>query len=141
MSTYKFLQDSVLFDFFNKSNKITLIKDGQPFEYEQGIPEYDAIMREFQDMIFNAYEMPAFGVCMHEETIEARAQGIWLEFHFPETFYHSDMPFDTLLINIAPEDKGFNLLRQHDGQYEGRCFYLNLIDKDMHSLFELLKKL
>lgn len=140
MSTYKIMQDTILFDFFAKSDKITIYRDGKPVDFENSSPEYEKILGAFQDTIFDAYEMPAFGVSLHDETMKARANGVWLEFHFPEEQEHNSMPFSTMLIQIAPNDCGFNLIRQHDGRYEGRCFYLNLIDKDMSAISAAIEK-
>lgn len=138
MSTYKFMQDSLLFDFFTKSDKITIFKDGEPTTFEQNSKQYDKILGTFQDTIFNAYEMPAFGVSLHDETIEALKSGLWLEFHFAEEQEHNGMNFSSILINVSPEDMGFNLIRQYEGRYEGRCYYLNLIDHNMSEVYNTI---
>ena len=91
------------------------------------------------DMIYNSYEMPAFGVSIHEHTMQALQSGFWIKFNFKEQMKHNDMPFDALLVNIMPNDKGFNLIREVDGKYEGRCFYLNL-ENDMQSLYDLVER-
>ena len=135
MSTINFLQDYRLYDFFTNSNKITLFKDGENRIYEKDTDEFNEIMSAFTDMIYNSFEMPAYGVSLHNETVKAMQNGIWIKFEFPEEQTHNEMPFNALLINVVPDYVGFNLIREIDGEYKGRCYYLNLENKDMSGLY------
>lgn len=136
MSTVNFLQDYRLYDFFTNSNRITLYKNGKNQTYEKGSPEYNYIMDSFLETIRDANEMPAFGVSMHKLTVEAMEQGTWIKFEFPEQMEHSEMPFDALLVNVVAEWQGFNIIRELNGKYSGRCYYLDLNKGTMQSLFD-----
>ena len=89
----------------------------------------------------NSHQMPAFGVSLDDLTRQEMQTGVWLEFTFDKTCYNSDMPFDSLLINIQNDFTGFNIIRKYQNKYDGRCFYINLIDKNMTNLYNLLSSL
>ena len=84
--------------------------------------------------------MPAYGVSIDKDTRDALKTGLWLELKFSTTLTHNEMPFDSLLIEVDSEYSGFNIIRHHDNQYEGRCYYINL-EKDMSSLYETIENI
>lgn len=139
MSTINYLDDYQIYDFFEETDSITIFKDGKEKTFPNTSSEFDDLLTKFMDMIYDSYEMPAFGVSIHEHTMQALQSGFWIKFNFKEQMKHNDMPFDALLVNIMPNDKGFNLIREVDGKYEGRCFYLNL-ENDMQSLYDLVER-
>jgi len=128
----------VLQDCFSQSCKIEYIIDGESEYAFVGDDNYVKILNCFNDMIEASHQMPAIGVSIHELAVEGKQQGTWLEFNFDKTYYFNEMPFEALLIEIVPNFGGFNLIRRVDGRYDGRCLYLNLNDKNMHELYELL---
>ena len=140
MGTINFLQDYRLYDFFTNSNKIIIYKNGNKKTFEKGSNAYNQITNEFLHTINNAHEMPAFGVSIHEQTSEALKTGLWIKFEFETEQTHNEMPFKALLINIMPDYKGFNLIREYENRYEGRCFYLDLDNNDMSILYEIVLK-
>ena len=105
--------------------------------------EIDVEDREIEDVLSKTFEnhreMPAFGVALHDETVEAKKQGVWLEIVFKENQVHNEMPYDKLLINIDPEFTGCNLIRFYDNQYSGRCFYVDLCG-NMENLYNAIKR-
>lgn len=139
MSTINYLDDYQIYDFFEETDSITIFKDGKEKTFPNTSSEFDDLLTKFMNMIYDSYEMPAFGVSIHEHTMQALQSGFWIKFNFKEQMRHNDMPFDALLVNIMPNDKGFNLIREVDGKYEGRCFYLNL-ENDMQSLYDLVER-
>ena len=70
--------------------------------------------------------MPAFGVSLNDETIQAKQTGVWIELFYETTCLNNEMPFDSLLIQVEPENTGFNVIRKYDDKYDGRCFYIDL---------------
>ena len=108
------------------TNHMVVFCDGTQFTYHKGDDKCEIVLSEFVNTIKNASEMPALGVSLDNETQSALAEGLWIEFVFHTTQIHNEMPFDALLIKINPEDSGINLIRKHNGKYDGRCFYLNL---------------
>ncbi|MBO5910011.1 MAG: hypothetical protein J6Q15_00730, partial [Clostridia bacterium] len=52
-----------------------------------------------------------------------------------------DMPFDELLIEINPEFSGFNVIRGNKGIFEGRCYYVNLVNCTMKELYQYVSNI
>ena len=114
---------------FSDSCKIKLINNGEVFVYNKGDEEYFSILYEFEKMIEGSHQMPAFGVSIDEDTKEKLNEGLWVEFVFDGIHVNDDLPFESLLIEIESEYSGFNVIRGYKGKYEGRCFYINLVEK------------
>ena len=68
-------------------------------------------------------------------------QGVWLKLIYDKTFVHNEMPFDSLLIQIEKDWTGFNIYRGNNGIYEGRCFYIDLVNNNMKNLYECIIKI
>ena len=128
-------------DCFKDSTKIEVFIDNNSSIYTKNELNFTTILSEFEDMINNSHQMPAFGVSLDDLTRQEMQKGIWIEFTFDKTCYNSDMPFDSLLINIQSDFTGFNIIRKYQNKYDGRCFYIDLIDKDMTNLYNLLSSL
>ena len=92
-------------------------------------------------MLKDSRVMPAFGVSIHNETINAMQKGVWLRLSYDETKWVNGMNFDTLLINVEPKYSGFNIIRRNDGLYEGRCYYIDLANSTMQPLYDLINEL
>ena len=99
--------------------------------------DIDKINIIISDMLEGSHEMPAFGVSLDNETRMAKQSGTWIELIYDKTYTHLDMPFDKLLIEVNPEFSGFNIIRHHNGEYSGRCYYINL-DGNMQELYNYL---
>ena len=141
MGTINFLQDYRLYDFFTNSNRITVYKDGKSRTFEKDSKEYTEILDGFIEMIHDSNEMPAFGVSMHKLTVEAMQAGVWVKFHFPEQMEHSEMPFNSLLIQVDPSFQGFNVIREVENEYTGRCYYLDLNGGTMQTFHDTCNKI
>ncbi len=141
MSTINFLQDYRLYDFFTNSNRITLYKNGKSKTFEKDSQEYTEILDAFLEMIRDSNEMPAFGVSLHDLTLKAMQAGVWIKFQFPEQMEHSEMPFNGLLVQVDSTFQGFNIIREVDGQYSGRCYYLDLNGGTMDGLSNACEKI
>ncbi len=137
MSTINYLNDYNLYDFFENADSITIYNSNNKLNFKKNTPEFNELLSEFQDTIYNSYELPALGVSLHNETIQALKLDCWIEFNFTSTLSHNDLPFQSLLIQITPEQNALNIIRKQNSQYEGRCFYLNL-DSTKTSLFNLI---
>lgn len=137
MSTINYLNDYNLYDFFENADSITIYNSNNKLNFKKNTPEFNELLSEFQDTIYNSYELPALSVSLHNETIQALKLDCWIEFNFTSTLSHNDLPFQSLLIQITPEQNALNIIRKQNSQYEGRCFYLNL-DSTKTSLFNLI---
>ena len=113
-----------LHQYFEISNSVAIYNKGE--EYTLNSNERKMIMASMEKMLSNSHEMPAFGVSLDNETRSELKNGVWVEFNYPSTQKYNDMSFDSLLIRVSPDDMGFNIIRKHDGLYEGRCYYISL---------------
>ena len=93
---------------------------------------------EIKFIFNNSREMPAFGVALHDDTIEAMKNGVWLELTFDKIYTHNEMVFEKLLIKVEENLTGFNIIRFYGGQYQGRCFYIDLVNYDTSKLYDML---
>ena len=133
--------DNNILEIMSTSQEIVIYQDGEKTTLTKNSTEFDNISNELLRLSSNSRECPAFGVALHNETLEAMTTGLWLEVKFEQTISHNEMPFDTLLIQVVGEYTGFNIIRKYDDKYEGRCFYVDLIDNDLSSLEKLLQEL
>lgn len=99
---------------------------------------HDEILNEFEFLFQNSREMPAFGVALHDDTLVAMESGVWVELGFDKQYSHNDMPFEKLLINVEDCVTGFNVVRYNNGKYDGRCFYVDLVNCDTSRLYNEL---
>ena len=49
-----------------------------------------------------------------------------------------EMLFSKLLINVNKDWTGFNIIRYYNGCYDGRCYYVDLIDANMENLYKTI---
>ena len=129
-----------LVDVIRSACGVNVIKDGITQSYESTTNEFVELMQEFVNMTKDSHEMPAFGVSLHDSTVEAMKDGLWIEFVFDRTQIHNGMPFESLLINVEKDWMGFNLIRKYNGRYEGRCYYINLGDGNMSNFVDVFDK-
>lgn len=120
---------------------VIVYADGRQTVYPVGGDEFKEICAEWNAMIDGAHQMPAYGVSLNAETVRALKEGIWVEFTFPRLFSSNGMPFEKLLVNVQPSWSGFNIVRYTvERGYDGRCFYYDLVGKDMSSFYNLISE-
>lgn len=136
---YKFTEVSAdIYDTINDCQKIETYIDGEKYSFSSESDEYVDVLDEMNDMLNGSHEMPAFGVSLDNETKEAMKSGVWIKLVYNKTYTHNEMTFDTLLIEVQKDWSGFNIYRGNKGIYEGRCFYINLVDNNMDILYDLV---
>lgn len=128
------MQKQTIQEYLNSFNQAIVIVDNNYVKVE----DVDTLNNVINEMIKDSHTMPAFGVSIHTETLKAIQSGIWLKLQYNGTQMVDDMPFDELLIEINPEFSGFNIIRGNRGIYDGRCFYIDLIDGDMKQLYDFI---
>ena len=133
-----FNQELGVSNFFNKSTSIEVFNNGIVQFYNSDSQMYNQTLNKLSSAIYNSYEMPAFAVSLHNDTIKAMESGIWIKFNFDKQQKYNDMPFDALLINVQKDNSGLNIIRFCDGEYTGRCFYLNLQNTNLNDLYDFL---
>ena len=121
------------------ARSVSVYNEGETTVYKVGEDKFNLICTEWNNMIFGAHEMPAFGVSLNDSTLEAVKSGVWAEFAFGRELSSSGMPYEKLLVNVQPQNSGFNIIRytaKH--RYDGRCFCYDLVYNDMSSFYECL---
>lgn len=127
-----------LFNIMSTASEVVIYQDNKKLSFTEKSSELNNILYELS---VNSRECPAFGVSLHNETSDAMKNGLWIEFQFNKTITHNDLPFNSLLINIVGDYTGFNIIRKYNGKYEGRCFYIDLVDSNLSKLESYLKSL
>ena len=109
------LQSVASFTVFNngKENKITKKDEG-----------FGKIYSILKSVFSNCRVVPAFGVSLHQETLNEMQEGLWLQINFDEEMCLLDLPFISLLLKME-KCYGTNLIRKNNNRYEGRCIYLD----------------
>lgn len=131
--------DMEIFEVFETAEKITVYNQGEITDYSAGSKPYGEIIRCWYSMTEGAHNMPAYGVSLDWETVEAMKSGLWVEFDFGKLHEINGLPFEKLLIEVEKDFYGFNLIRYTTERgYDGRCFYFDLNGKNMDSLYDLL---
>ena len=127
---------------FDYAEIINVYNNGAKTSYFSGGKEYNEILACWNDMIDGAHDMPAFGVSLDNYTKEEMKKGLWVEFDFKKILECNGMPFEKLLVSVEKDSQGFNLIRYNsDYGYNGRCFYLDLVGKNMGNFYDLLLNL
>lgn len=124
-------------NYIMNAEQAQVIVEGKYYQVE----DIDSLNNILCEMLNESHQMPAFGVSIHTETLQAIKRGLWLKLQYNGTQMVDDMPFDELLIEVNSEFSGFNIVRGNRGIYEGRCYYIDLIDNTMQPLYEYLMKL
>lgn len=134
--------ETQLGDIVTSSESINVYHDGEQTAYKQGESSYNQIVEGWIILTEGAHEMPAFGVSLNQETVAAREVGLWVEFVFDKQYSHSGMHFEKLLIKVEKKWQGFNIIRYNEqGGYCGRCFFLDLVGKNMSDFYDILMNL
>ncbi len=123
------LSEEVMFGAYKNGHEIIMTKEDAE--------KFDEI---FSSLLEDCRPMPAYGVSLHDETMKAIQEGIWIRFVFDETLSVNELPFDELLINLTKDMYGFNVIRGNEGVYDGRCFYVD-VPRNMDKLYEFMVSL
>lgn len=123
---YGYMRFDSLIDSFGASKKMIVSFDGEDFVFEKGNDKFEIVLSSLLDVLADSHEMPAYCVSLDEETRKAKNEGVWIEFVFNENCKHDGMDFESLLVKVEKENFAMNLIRKHDGKFEGRCFHLSL---------------
>jgi len=86
---------------------------------------FNVIKNNLMQIFCSAHLEPAFGVSLHELTLNEMQNDLWLELEFNQEQIKNGLNFNALLIKLE-ETGGVNLIRKYNNKYEGRCFYLAL---------------
>ncbi len=125
-----------LVDILKFINNFEIINDGIKKEILNHSKEFDVLYLKLENLFKNSRLMPAFGVSLHHEALNAIETNTWLKINFNQVLNKSGLPFSALLFQLD-EVNGFNLIREYENKYEGRCLFLDLDEKfDMNYLIK-----
>lgn len=129
-----------LYEAFDYSDVINVYDEGSVVSYGKGEDRFEEILSGFKTLIDGAHDMPAFGVSINSLTTKEMQKGLWVEFGFDRQYKSNGMPYEKLLINVQKSFAGFNIVRYNaDSGYDGRCFYYDLVNKDMSDFYNILR--
>lgn len=127
---------------FKEAESLNVYNDGEVKTYVANSEPFKEILISWENMIDGARMMPAYGVSLNRETLQALNGGLWVEFVFSGVYECDGMPFEKLLIQIEKSFTGFNLVRFNtEYGYDGRCFYYDLVNKNTDNLYDILVNL
>lgn len=129
-----------LYEAFDYSDVINVYDEGSVVSYGKGEDRFEEILSGFKTLIDGAHDMPAFGVSINSLTTKEMQKGLWVEFGFDQQYKSNGMPYEKLLVNVQKSFAGFNIVRYNsDSGYDGRCFYYDLVNKDMSDFYDILR--
>lgn len=137
--TYAMEKEMEIDEYLGYINKINVICEGKKRTLLVSDNEFRLIISEMGYILSDCHDMPALGVSLHEETVNAMKNNCWVELCFPNTMEHNEMPFDTWLIEVEKDFTGFNIIRRWKDRYEGRCYYMRLMNgKTLGGLYKII---
>lgn len=114
-----------LLDLIEKIETFNIYKHGKKIEINSKNNKFNIIKQNLNQIFSTSRLEPAFGVSLHELTLNELTNGQWLELNFETEQTKNGMPFNSLLIKLE-KTGGFNLIRKYNNKYDGRCLYLAL---------------
>ena len=138
MQNLNIINHENIIDCFSHASSINIYIDNEKTTFIKGSDEFINILSALEMLTQDSHEMPAFSVSLDYETKKAIKDGVWLELNYSSKQAVNELPFSSLLIEVNENYYGFNLIRKQNGKYEGRCFYLNLNNKNMSALHSYL---
>ena len=132
--------DMELLHHISRCNSISIIYNGNTTTFNKDSHDYTIILDSIMDTMLDSHEMPALGVSIDSETRAALQNGMYIELNYKKMYKYLDMPFEKLLFTVDPHDCGINIIRYHDGKYDGRCYYLNL-NHDMSNIYNVVSSI
>ena len=117
----QFYQNDIV-NVLNNVKNVIVFDDGATKKLQQ--EEQEKCLQNLSNIFQNAFVMPALGVSLHNETLEALKNGKWIRLEFQNQQDFNGLVFSALLFKLE-ETGGVNLIREINDKYEGRCIYLN----------------
>ena len=119
---FVYVQENQLLGALENISKIEIVENGT-FKDLKNI-RFESTLLKLKNLFSSARLMPAFGVSLHQETLDALNAGQWLKISFSHEQNVNGLLFDALVFQLS-QSAGLNLIREYNGKYEGRCIYLD----------------
>lgn len=121
------------------AKSINVYIEGEQQAYPVGSEKFEAICVQWNEMLDGARMMPAFGVSLHNETVNEMKKGVWAEFDFGGQYSSDGMTYEKLLVAVRPDWRAFNIVRYTaERGYDGRCYHYDLVTKNMSAFYDVL---
>ena len=130
-----FDNENSLADCLNYVESFELFIDGKNEIILKENLKFNAIISKLEKLFCSSRLMPAFGVSMHRETQNALKADKWIKINFNKILTKNGLNFSALIFKLE-ETNGFNLIREYDNKFVGRCLYLDL--DELTNLEELI---
>lgn len=114
----------------------SLIVDGVEIELSE--EQQEQLNSQILQMFENAHTLPSFGVVFNDMYQEQIQQGKFVSLKFGEVLEVNGLPFDELVFEVVSESQGINLMRGMNGVFQGRCIYVDLLEKNMQQISEFV---
>lgn len=116
---------NTMLDCIQKIENIEIFTDGKIKIVDKNNIQFVCIIDKLKNIFAQAQVLPALGVSLHHETIEALKTDTWLKLNFASEQEKNGLYFTSLLFKLE-ETAGINLIREYNNKYDGRCIFLNL---------------
>lgn len=118
---------------------VDLVVDGKEIVLEED--QKAQLEQQIADLFEDSHTMPAFGVIFGNDFETLTQNGTFVSLKFERVFEVNGLPFDELVFQVCSDWTGFNLFRGMNGVFEGRCIYIDLVNKDMSALYNFINAL
>lgn len=125
----------------NNIERVNIYSNGEMIYFDANSEIAKEIFEVYADMLDGYHETPSLGVALNDEVKEETKSGLWVEFEYDNYYDHNGMAYTKLLMRLEPDCSGYNLIRYDNGKYEGRCFYISLMNKNTTLLYNKIKSL
>jgi len=125
-----------LIDCLNFVESFEILNNGKVEIVTNEQDKFNQIFNNIKEIFASSRLMPAFGVSLHNETLNELKNGCWFQINFNKEQIKNGLNFNSLLFKLE-ETQGFNLIRLYENKYEGRCLYLDLEnEKDLKDIIK-----
>ena len=96
---------------------------------------------QIESLFEGSHTLPSLAVMFENDFQEKTKEGTFVYLKFDRQYCINDLLFDELVFEVIPDYQGFNLYRGNNGIYQGRCIYIDLINKNMQPLYDYIQTL
>lgn len=115
----------------------TIFKNGTKIKVGKADKFYNDLICNIEGLFSLSRVMPAFGVSLHDETLNELQNGEWIQINFNKEIEKNGLPFNALLFKLEVTG-GMNLIRLYNNKYEGRCIFIEFNEiLDLQQIFNI----